>query len=366
MRIMHLLESLEFGGAEKVVVHLANKFSEDNEVSICVTKRTGELASDVNNDIKIYCLNSPEGNNHHLAAEIKELLIKNNIDILHSHNWGIYVNAALAVRTLKNTKLIHTIHGPYMNYMPGMVSIVKIKLRHIIEMYLSKYACKIVVVSKSIKNYIIHDINIKENLLRIIHNGIADVGKSTSEHKNSIVKFVTVGRLAKIKNQILLLKACKKTLKLNNDFHLTFVGDGPEKNNLINFCNENNLNEYVTFLGFRDDVINILQEHDVFLLSSDYEGISIALLESMSLAMPSIATNVGGLPDTLIDNKTGYLVPPNDFHSYSDKLLEFINEPSKINTMGNKARDFFLSQFHEDVVINEYRTLYHDCLGTRV
>lgn len=363
MHIMHLLESLEFGGAEKVVVHLANKFSDSNEVSVCVTKKIGELVSELNSNIKVYCLNSPEGNNIRLPEEIKELIVKNNVDIVHSHNWGIYIDAALAIRKIKTTRLIHTIHGPYLNYTVGIKSLIKIKLRHLAELFFSRYADKIVVVSESIKKYINADIGIKNESLQVIHNGIVDIGNKENTKKIDIkIRFITVGRLAKIKNQMLLLAACKKMLINSSNFHLSFVGDGPEMDNLVKYCNENGLQDNVSFFGFRTDVVALLQENDVFLLSSKYEGISIALLESMSLSMPSIATNVGGIPDTVNNNETGFLVPSGDVDTYAEKLQNFIDKPELVNEMGKKSRECFVNKFHEDVVIKEYKILYENCM----
>lgn len=366
--IMHLIESLEFGGAEKVVVHLANKLSADNKVSICLTKRNGELISELNKNIKVYSLNSPEGNDYSLPGKIHELLNENNVDILNSHDWGVFIESALAIRKSNNVKFIHTVHGPYTNYSEGFKSKIKIKLRHIAEKYLSRYVYKIISVSDSIKEYIICDIKINKDIIETIHNGIDDIGNEDAnvneKSTDDKVKLVTVGRLAKVKNYKLLLNALKKTLESTPNFHLTIVGDGPEKNELIKYCDLLGLNKYVSFLGFRRDIKNILVKSDVFVMSSSYEGISIALLESMSLSMPSIATSVGGLPESILNNETGFLVPPDDAILYAEMIVKVIENKALISLMGRNAREFFLKEFHSDVVLSKYRKTYQDCMET--
>lgn len=361
---MHLIESLEFGGAEKVVVHLANKLSLDNKVSICLTKRKGELISELNKNIDVYCLDSPEGNDFSLPKKIRSLIKEKKVDILNSHDWGVFIESAMAIRKSQNVKFIHTVHGPYTSYSKGLKSIIKIKLRHIAERHLSKYVYRIVTVSDSIKNYVKNDIHINEAIINTIHNGIDDIGENLTRNTNENIKLVAVGRLAKVKNYTLLLNSLAEVVKKHSGFHLTIVGDGPEKNNLIKHCNLIGLNKQVTFLGFRKDVKDILAENDVFMMSSNYEGVSIALLESMSLSMPAIATSVGGIPETINDKSTGYLVPNNDVTLYAEKIIKMLEDPASIPLMGKNARKYFLNEFNSDVVLSKYRKLYQTCLQT--
>jgi len=359
--IMHIIESLEFGGAEKVVVHLANKLSINNKVSICITKRKGELINELEKTISIYFLHSPEGNDLSLPSKIRKLLINESVDILHSHNWGVFLESALAVRKTQHVKLISTIHGPYTAYSPGIKSKIKIKLRHLSEKYLSRYFYKIITVSSSIQTYIKKDINIDQLKLLTIYNGLEDIGKNIKKQKNNKVRFITVGRLAKIKNHRLMLDAFKIIMENNYGFEFTIVGDGPEKNALMKYCSNLGLDKYVKFLGFKTDVKNILLAHDVFLLSSEYEGISIALLESMSLSMPAIATSVGGIPETIINNQSGYLVSFGDTNEYAEKIKIFLTKKENINIMGHCARKYFIKAFKEDVVLKKHQILYEKC-----
>lgn len=362
---MHIIESLEFGGAEKVTVNLANNLSTEHMVSICLVKREGALVKELNENINVFSLNCPEGNDFSLTSKIRNLLETEKVDILHCHNWGVFIESALAVRKNKSTKLIHTVHGPYTNYSSGFISTIKISVRHWIESLVSKYVCKIVTVSDSIKDYIVSDIHINKKKLQTIHNGISDIGYQYAKKIDEKIKFVAVGRLAEIKNYSLLLYAFSIVKSKYNNIHLTFVGDGPLKDILMLQTKQLDLDSIVTFLGFRTDVTEILKQNDVFLMSSDYEGISIALLESMSLSMPAIATRVGGVPETIINDETGYLVEAKNEIEYAEKIESFLNAPETILNMGMNARSYYLKEFQDNDVLAKYTMLYQQCLDNK-
>ncbi|MFK5947646.1 MAG: glycosyltransferase [Methylococcales bacterium] len=365
LHILHVIESLEFGGAEKVVVHLANKLASSYKVSICVTKRKGDLITQVNSDIKIHFLDTGEGNSLALPVKLKKLILSEKVDIVQCHNWGIYLESTLATVLSGRAKLIHTVHGHYTLFEPGFKSKVKIKIRHLLEKLASSYTFMTVPVSNSIKQYIIDDINISANSIQTIHNGID--GLVTNEFRvkdySKYIKLIIIGRLAKIKNHSLLLHAFKRSLDSNSKLRLTVVGDGPELSNLKSLTESLGLIDYVEFYGFRTDIEELLLSHDIFLLSSDYEGISIAILEAMSLKMPVIATDVGGNPEVVINNKTGIIVAKNNSDEFSDAINVLTGTTNLIELYGEEGYHYFYNNFHESVVLKQYTKLYESTAG---
>jgi len=355
---MHLIESLEFGGAEKVLVHLANQTCKEYKVSVCLTKRQGELAKDLDDSIEVFFLDAGEGNSLEVPKRIKQLIKGNQIDILHSHDWGVYLEAAMSISGT-SAKLIHTVHGHYVPYSDDFKSQLKKKVRNFLERRSSKKTYRIVPVSNSIKKYIVEDIKISPDVVQVIHNGIAPIGEK-SDRADDKVKLVTVGRLAEVKNFPMMLKAIKEVSKTQSNFSLTIVGDGPEMDKLKILARELEIDSFVSFLGFRTDVADIVREHDVFLCSSNYEGVSIAILEAMSLGLPLVATSVGGVPETVVDNETGLLVDAEDDMSFASSINRLINEAETRNIMGSAGKEFFNEHFHEDVVLGQYKKLYNE------
>ncbi len=363
INILHIIESLEFGGAEKVVVHLANKLCDQHNIMICVTKRSGELCEQLDSRIKVICLYGKEGNDLTVPLKLSRIIRNNNINIIHTHDWGIYLEATSALILNSQCKMIHTVHGSYMPYSSSLVDQLKLKFRHFLEKLSSLRVSKFVAVSKSIKNYIHDDIHISHKKLLTIHNGIeGHKPRSFSNATFSPLKLITVGRLAPVKKHKAMIDAVKIAANMGTKVTLTIVGDGPEYSNLTEYVKASGLSDNVKFKGFRTDISVLLADHHVFILSSDYEGISIALLEAMSTGLPGISTNVGGISDTIIDQKTGILVDKGDSVNMAKAIIQLATNPSQIEFMGANAYDYFVENFHESVVLNEYNTLYRTCV----
>lgn len=362
LNVLHVIESLEFGGAEKVVVHLANKLCIDFNITICVTKRFGELREQLDSRIKVICLDGKEGNDLSVPFRLAKIIKSNNIQILHTHDWGVYLESALAVILARQSKIIHTVHGSYIPYANSLIPQIKKRARHLLEKLITYKTHKIVSVSGSIQQYIEDEIHIKSSKLKIIHNGIEGHSFYSNEDKSILpIRLITVGRLARVKNHVVMIDAVKCAADKGLDITLSIVGDGPEYDMLIAYVKDLGLSDRVAFLGFRTDIADLLTQHHIFVLSSDYEGISIALLEAMSIGLPAIATDVGGIPDTIVNNKTGLLVKKADSNAMCDAIEYLASNYNQLEQMGLEAHDFFINNFHENIVLEEYRQLYQEC-----
>ena len=355
MRVLHLIESLEFGGAEKVAIDLANEIVKRHEVTICCVKKMGDLAGSVDPRIRVLCLEKGEGNDYSIPIRIARLLRQSRIDVLHAHNWGVFLEAAVAGMLARTSVLINTVHGPYMDYAPGAWPKLKRKMRHLLERLFAPVFFKIVTVSDSIRQYVCDEIGIPGFRLTTIHNGIqTDRLERTKRCENEVV-CITVGRLAQIKNQAMMIRAF--ALTRNAGTKLWLVGDGPERAKLEALTVELGLRARVTFVGFRHDVADLLAQSDIFLMSSDYEGVSIAVLEAMRAGLPIIGTRVGGMVETVIEN-TGILVAAGDIKAMAAALDTLIESPQRRSMLGAAGTQFLQSEFSILSMVERYEALY--------
>ncbi|WP_196138882.1 glycosyltransferase [Aliikangiella sp. G2MR2-5] len=359
--VLHVIESLEFGGAEKVLLQLANDMSSDYHQFICMTKRAGELVKEAKKDISLICLEGKEGNDPEIVGKLAKLIIEQGINIVHIHNWSVYLEATRAIKLARKQgakidSVIHTVHGPYIDYSRSLLSSFKKSVRHFLERQLSRQVDWHVTVSDSIKEYIFSDIRLEPKKVVRIHNGIHGLESSPTEHPNGLVNVVAVGRLASIKNYPLLITAFSKIPSLEKA-HLTLVGEGPEREALESLTESLGISKKVTFYGFSDKVGEILNSMDIFAVSSDYEGISIAILEAMSLGLPVIATKVGGIPETVDNGMTGLVVEP-DVELYSLALESLVADNRLREEMGRRGFDYFRSHFYQLNVVKQYQKLY--------
>lgn len=364
MRILHIIETLEFGGAEKIVISLANSMAGTHEVAICCLKRIGALGSEVDSRISVFCLDKREGNDYLLPFRLARLIWKNGYDVVHTHNWGVFLEGGLAALLARTPVLIHSVHGPYTPYPDALSSRVRISLRHFLERLLSRRFQRIAAVSDAIREYIVREIRIDPSAVITVHNGIP-VGNNppAGETGAGDVAFITVGRLAEIKNHLLMVRAFHEVLKEGAAARLIIVGDGPERANIEGFLRTNRLEGKVTLLGFRSDVGELLRGADVFVLTSRYEGISVALLEAMRAGLPVIATRVGGIPETVRDGKTGLLVGQDDLPGLVRAMRSLVQSEELRRELGRSGRDFLLEEFSLSVMNTRYSKIYAAAAG---
>lgn len=359
LRILHVIESLDFGGAEKVAVSLANGMAESHDVTICCLKRVGVLGAQVSKRVRILCLDKGEGNDYLLPLRLARLIRKNAFDVVHTHNWAVFLEGGLAGLLAGTRVLLHTVHGPYADYPPSRLSRLKIAWRHALERRLARRFRRIVTVSDAIRAYIEKDIRIPPSRLATVHNGIPDTGHGFMQRpERPHVTFMAVGRLAPVKNHAMMLRAFHAVSGVYPNARLVIVGDGPERPALERYIRQQHLDDKVTLPGFRDDIDQLLRGADVFLLTSRYEGISIALLEAMRAGLPAIGTAVGGVPETIIDGKTGLLVAPDSQEALVKAMTTLADSKTLRDEMGRHGYDHFIKEFSLTTMLSRYEKLY--------
>lgn len=173
----------------------------------------------------------------------------------------------------------------------------------------------------------------------------------------------TVGRLSEEKRQIDLLNAFHNVLKVFPKATLLLVGDGDMRAKLIALAGRLGISQRVIFAGFQHDVSQYLNKMDLFVLSSRTEGFPIALLEAMTMGLPVVATNVGGIPELVVNNETGILVRPSHPEELSKAILGLLSGPEKMRTIAEKGWERVLSSFSAEQYIREREVVYESALS---
>jgi glycosyltransferase involved in cell wall biosynthesis len=171
-----------------------------------------------------------------------------------------------------------------------------------------------------------------------------------------------VGRLAPQKALPVLLEAFQSAVAACPDLHLVLAGDGPDRTALERQAAELGLAPHVTFTGNVTNVKGLLGAADMFVLSSEVEGISNALLEAMASGLACVATAVGGTPEVLDHGQCGVLLPPRRADLLSEALISLARSPAEVTRLGAQARARILAHYAFEVVDNQYRALYERLL----
>jgi glycosyltransferase involved in cell wall biosynthesis len=168
----------------------------------------------------------------------------------------------------------------------------------------------------------------------------------------------TVGRLNWTKDQLGLIRAFKRVHEQHADTALVLIGDGELRASLQQSAINEGVGDAVHFLGDRSDVREWLQGLDLFVLSSLSEGYSMALLEASAVALPIVATDVGGNGEIVRDGVTGSLVPAGNPAALADAMLTLLRHPPQARALGQAARAWVERYGSLETMAMRYAQLY--------
>ncbi len=241
--------------------------------------------------------------------------------------------------------------------------------------YLLKELDELVAISKATgKDF--KDIGYLESRISYIPNGVEVpiTGKNTYAQ---VIRVITITRLSQEKGVDVLLKAWAEVVVEQKHLKLLIVGDGSLESRLRSLSRSLGVAESVDFVGAVQEPSRYLIESDLFILSSRSEGMSNALLEAMSYAIPCIATNVGGNVEVLggdgreipkgkfVIGKNGLLTNPDDVKSLSQAVLFFARNQNEREEMGKRGRDYVKENYSIDSIADQYIALYERILDRR-
>jgi len=358
--ITQLTETLEIGGQERLVVNLANQLCAESEVQVVCMKGLGAMRSHLDPRVKVVSLDKGEGNSIAAVMRLASTLRHAGTRVLHTHDWGVFLDGAMARAMSGVPRHVHTVHGEYMRYPPGLRSGIKRRLRHGLERWFAARGSTMVCVSEDLADKVSAEVGIPRESIRIVPNGVEPAPKRVD--RTSTVgrpfRFISVGRLAEVKNLPMMLQSFARVLQHGYDAHLTFVGDGPERPSLEQAVSRAGLQRHVTFKGFCRDVRGAMDEADAFLLSSKSEGLPMAVLEAMNSGLPVIATRVGGLESAVQDGETGLLVSSGDSDAMARCMERLMHEPELAARFGHAGALRVRERFGSQAMVATYRALY--------
>jgi glycosyltransferase involved in cell wall biosynthesis len=208
-----------------------------------------------------------------------------------------------------------------------------------------------------------------ESKFEAINPGIDDerrfkIEEAHEERQSSgTIEIITVGSVHPRKNQKMLLEGIPKIIEQHDQVRIRIVGPFRDKeyaSNLQCFVENKGLSGHVDFLGWRDDVPALLGESDIFVLCSRAEGVPQVIREAMYARLPVVATAVGGVPETIQNGKTGFLVQPGGREQMKKYLLTLVNSEEKRRNMGQHAFRLARERFSKETWISSYEDMLRD------
>jgi glycosyltransferase involved in cell wall biosynthesis len=178
----------------------------------------------------------------------------------------------------------------------------------------------------------------------------------------SVPVVVMIAILRFDKGHYYFVHAAKEVLKMVPEVKFLIVGDGPQKENIMRYINELNINNNVLMLGLRRDIPKVLSTADLYVIPSIQEGMGQSTMEAMAMGVPVIASSVGGLPELVVDNKTGLLVPPGDISALARAIEELLSDKEKAGRLSDVARKSILRNYTIEKTVDRTLELYAEIL----
>ena len=196
--------------------------------------------------------------------------------------------------------------------------------------------------------------------VKVVPNGIdTDFFKPNEKQKISFKNLLFIGRFHSEKNVMFLIQNVHKFIQTGKMLRLDLVGEGPQKEMLIDYVNKNNLNETVYFHSWKNkiELKEFYQNADCVINCSFNEGMSNVILEAMASGLPVLASNITGNDELVINDKTGYLFDLNKYEEFLAALDELYNNPKKAKELGQNARIIAVNNYSWEKVAKEYLNL---------
>ncbi len=361
LKVLHLIEDLENGGAERVLINLAlgldpKKFA----VTVCCLTRKGRMAAELEEaGIPVHVMHKRPKVDLGLILRLRALMRELQIDIVHCHVFTANLWGRIAAILARVPVLITHEHSSFT---------IEDQRRRWLEKVLIRKTARVITVSEELRQRLLVQGGLPAEKIITIHNGL-EFSEREDERRLApmrqelgLEKFQyvigTVGRLEYRKNYPLLLAAFAKVLEQHPRAGLLFVGAGPEEASLRQRTRELALTEHVVFAGYRKDITDVLGVMTVFCSSSQTEGISMAILEAMAGGVPVVATSVGGNPEILPSREYGILAPSDDAHALAQALADTLRDPEGARRMAQRGRARVLEHFSAERMLQRVEEMY--------
>ena len=356
IRVLLVITGLATGGATNVVLDIASHFKNQPEFDLQLI--TGPIPPGRNDmthrakELGIPTRVIPSLINHlnpivnlKAVADLRRIMVEGKYDIVHTHSSVAGVVGRLAALAAGIPVIMHHVHGwGFHDGMPGWTR----KLYLTLERFCAKFTDRIVTVSEpDIQKGLMEGIG-SEGKFTLINNGI-DLEKFRQDINVQQVRSELgldpeaklvgmVGRLDEQKNPLDLIRAAAIVTKSYSKVQFLIVGDGSLRPECERLINELNLNDKFFLLGFRSDVPRILPILTITAMSSLWEGLPLAFLESMSAGKPIVANDIDGASDVVVNGETGFLVSPYRPQAMAERILTLLNDETLCNNMALVAQ----------------------------
>ena len=356
LKVLHLIPSLAVGGMERLVCDLVTARDKTTTSIVCLNT-LGLLGEQISHQVDVKVLHLSGGIFSGIVNVYKELK-KQKPQVVHCHNLQAHFYGSICAKLLGNMKVVLTKHGQHIPKTGLAAKINRITLKSSKTIGVSADITKLmngwIYDGRYTAEYIANGAPLRSK--KILND--EKITKHSLGLQDDYVCLGIVARLSKPKDHAILVKSIKALSRNYPNIHLLIIGDGPLKGDIEALIENLDASAQITLLGERQDIPDILNILDIFVLTSSSEGIPMTILEAMAAKLPVVATNVGGIPQIVIDGKTGFLVTNKQQKELSDALERLIVDPNLRAKFGRNGRTLLEKNYSIKQTMEKYEVIY--------
>ena len=294
MKVLHILQSNRFSGAENVVCQIISMFKADESVEMVYCSRDGQIREALaERGVRFVPISEVS------VGEIKRVIREEKPDVIHAHDMCASFFSSLACGKIPLISHIHC----------NAVNVRGISLKSILYLYAAGRAKHIFWVSRSSKeDYVFSGaVKKKSSVLYNILDMDALLEKMATDTSSYDFDLIFLGRLTDVKNPERLIHVMEQLVQKRPETQMAIVGTGHLEEMLLETVKKKKLENNISFLGFQSNPLRMLHDSKMMIMTSRFEGTPMCALEAMALGVPIVSTPTDGLCELVEEGKTGYL-----------------------------------------------------------
>jgi len=367
LRIVQIIDNLIIGGAQKLLVTLAGQaqaYSLDVTI-VSLSSNNDRMILDELSRLGTKVIIFPAEHLLDLRRifHLTRFLSGADFDLVQCHLTYANIIGTLCGR-LAGLPVVNTLHSTedVLEEFPPMIGFLE-------TWAMRSWANRIVAVGYTISDSF--QARLRGRSIEVIPNAVSMPVRITRAERIKLRKemagnpsktiVISVGRFAPAKGYEDLILAFSMLVPSHPDIVLLLVGDGPLFGDIRNLISKSGLGKNVFLLGMRADVPSLLAASDLYVSSSHWEGLPLAILEAMTAGLPSIATGVGDIP-SVVTADIGLVVPPHQPQAIAEAIAKLLNEPARLQQMGAAARNLAIKNYSPQAWMERLLNLYAQTL----
>lgn len=370
MKILFVIDGMEFGGGERVFLQLIRQLEKEKYEIFAACAPDGDFGNRLKEmGIPVEPLRMENRFNPFAILKLARIIRKRGVQIVHSQGARADFFARMSILFSRNCRLVCTVAMPVEGFNVGAL---RKWIYGLFDRFSERYVDRFIVVSEVLKKTFINNHKIPPEKVIKIYNGIelqeyqlrdphASSRKIRTEY-NIDENFLLVGAIGRMvwqKGFEFLIEAVPEVLNKYRNVKFLFAGEGPLKKSLEMKCETLKVKDNIIFTGFRRDVREFLSAIDLLVIPSLREGFPFVTLEAMASGKPMVATMIDGITEQITSGENGLLTPPKDSLALAEGILRLINDKEFAKKIGSEARKKVEECFSIEKMVSETKKVYH-------